>query len=478
VSELVAAFAAHYRDAPLRPLVHLPALHTALNGSDIWSAGERLVDRISAFGLAPGELVVSAVGNRPECVALLLACRRLDLALMPVDAGATTLEIEQLTTRFGARMLITPAPNPSAALPRNHGLTFQPGPGAATRYPDTAILKLTSGSTGLPRAVAVSETQLIADSTQIMSTMEIGRNDTQIAVVPLSHAYGLSVVLVPLIYIGTPILLRESFVPQLLPADARTVSARRLPGVPFMFDHFLAHPPPDGWPVSLTRIVSAGAKLPAATAEAFHQQFGVKIHGFYGTTETGGICYDASDVIEVGDRVGRPLHGVTLSLIAETDVAPPAGRVHVTSAAVGHGYIGGESGDFVDGGFLTGDLGTIDAGELTLIGRVSAFINVAGRKVQPEEVEAVLRRMSGVADVRVLAAADARRGQQVAACIVIAGAQKPDIVDVRRFCARWLAPHKIPRVIVYVDSIPLTPRGKTNRAALEELVRAQSAGTT
>jgi len=215
-----------------------------------------------------------------------------------------------------------------------------------------------------------------------------------------------------------------------------------------------------------------GAKLPAATGEAFHQQFGVKIHGFYGTTETGGICYDAGEAVDVGDRVGRPLLGVTLSLIPETDIAPPAGRVHVRSAAVGHGYIGGESDDFVDGGFLTGDIASLDDGELTLRGRVSAFINVAGRKVQPEEVEAVLRRMPGVADARVLGAADPRRGQQVAACIVVTGERKPDIVEVRQFCARWLAPHKIPRLIVFVDSIPLTPRGKTDRAALEELIRA------
>ena len=337
---------------------------------------------------------------------------------------------------------------------------YQPVPSTAASYRDTILLKLTSGSTGLPKAVMVSEPQLIADTVHITSTMGIGYDDTQIAVIPLSHAYGLSVLLLPLLYVGTPMLLRESFVPQLLPADARLVTARRLAGVPFMFDHFLAHPPADGWPASLTRIISAGATLPASTAESFHRQFGVKIHGFYGTTETGGICFDAGDVVDVGDRVGRPLQGVTVSLMPEPDAAPGTGRVHVKSAAVGHGYAGGESGDFVEGGFLTGDIGSIDDGELTLRGRVSAFINVAGRKVQPEEVEAVLRRMPGVSDVRVLGAADPRRGQQVAACIVISGGERPNIIDVRQFCAQWLAPHKIPRLIVYVDSIPLNASGE------------------
>jgi len=125
----------------------------------------------------------------------------------------------------------------------------------------------------------------------------------------------------------------------------------------------------------------------------------------------------------------------------------------------------------VDGGFLTGDYGAFDErGRLVLMGRVSSFVNVAGRKVQPEEVEHVLQSMPCVADVRVLAAPDAQRGQQIAACIVPAG---PPLhaVDVRRFCAERLAPHKIPRIVVFLKSIPLTSRGKTDRSALEELIR-------
>jgi long-chain acyl-CoA synthetase len=477
VSELVAAFAAHHRYAPRRTLVHLPGLHTTLTASDIWDESGRIADRLASLGVRTGELVVSGLGNRPEGVALLLACRRLDVVLMPVDAGATPHEFETLSRRFGARILITPPSTDARSGISAGNLVYQPGQETSARYHDTVLLKLTSGSTGLPKAVTVSERQLVADTTNITSTMGIGYEDTQIAVIPLSHAYGLSVLLLPLIYLGTPMLLRESFVPQLLPADARMVAARRLAGVPFMFDHFLAHPPADGWPASLTRIISAGAKLPPSTAESFHRQFGVKIHGFYGATETGGICFDAGDVIDKGDRVGRPLQGVTVSLVPEPDAATGTGRVHVKSAAVGHGYAGGEAGDFVDGGFLTGDIGSMDEGELTLRGRVSAFINVAGRKVQPEEVEAVLRRMPGVSDVRVLGAADPRRGQQVAACIVVGGDNQPDLVEVRQFCAQWLAPHKIPRLIVFVDSIPLTPRGKTNRTALEELVRARRDGS-
>jgi acyl-CoA synthetase (AMP-forming)/AMP-acid ligase II len=125
---------------------------------------------------------------------------------------------------------------------------------------------------------------------------------------------------------------------------------------------------------------------------------------------------------------------------------------------------------FVSGGFLTGDLGTLNpSGQLRLSGRISSFVNVAGRKVQPDEVERVLRRHDGIADVRVLGAADARRGEQLVACIVTGG-RTPSVIELRQFCAARLAAYKIPRSFVFLDEIPLTERGKTDRNRLRAVV--------
>jgi len=142
---------------------------------------------------------------------------------------------------------------------------------------------------------------------------------------------------------------------------------------------------------------------------------------------------------------------------------------------VSDSYVGSDQGDFTDEGFLTGDYGTIAAdGRLTLWGRVSSFINVAGRKVQPAEVEATLRTLPGVADVRVVGGNDQRRGEHVVACIVLQPGSAPlTVLAVRRFCADRLAPHKIPREVVFVDAIPLTIRGKTDREALNAMIRSR-----
>jgi long-chain acyl-CoA synthetase len=224
--------------------------------------------------------------------------------------------------------------------------------------------------------------------------------------------------------------------------------------------------------------MSAGAPLTPAIVRGFHDLFGVKIHSFYGTTETGGIAFDSDDAIHEGSAVGHALPGVTITLREDEDMPDGAGRIHVRSAAVAQGYAGHPGEGFDDAGYLTGDYGTLDScGRLTLTGRVSSFVSVAGRKVQPHEVEEALRSMPGVDDVRVLAATDARRGQQIVACLVVDKASAGiSVFDVRRFCGSRLAPHKIPRTIIFLDAIPLTPRGKTDRAALDTIVRAHLGG--
>ena len=104
---------------------------------------------------------------------------------------------------------------------------------------------------------------------------------------------------------------------------------------------------------------------------------------------------------------------------------------------------------------------------------MSSFVNVAGQKVRPDEVEEVLRAMPGVADARVVGADDPSRGEQIVACVVAERQGSIAELAVRRFCAAHLAPHKVPRAIVFVDAIPVTPRGKLDREALAGIVRAR-----
>ena len=484
MSALLSSFSRLLAARPHRPLIYRPA-GTPLTAADIWTARGAHADALRAAGLRSGDLLVSAAGNRPSCVSLLLAAREMDIALLPVDAGTTPTELSDLCERFGAAAAVVPVEQAStigrmaASLSDGLVLIDRCARGRRDEYSSVALLKLTSGSTGLPKASRCAERVLVADSTQIVQGMRIGPDDTQIAVIPMSHAYGISVILVPLVLQGTPMVLRDSFVPHQLPADAAATRARTFPGVPFMFDYFLANPPPGGWPAGLQKLISAGAPLPASTVRGYLDRFAVKIHSFYGASEAGGISYDDSDDDSGLGTVGRPLPGVELTFQPDDDSATSARRVHVRSAGVADGYAGDEQGDFRDGGFLTGDYGELNAGgRLVLTGRASSFINVAGKKVQPAEIEGVLAAMPGIREARVIAAADRQRGEQVVACLIAdPGASPPSTLAVRRFCSARLAPFKIPRAVLFLEAMPLTARGKLDRRALDDAVRAAIAGS-
>jgi acyl-coenzyme A synthetase/AMP-(fatty) acid ligase len=480
MSELVERFRRLLRDAPDRPLIHHASAGVSWTTAAVAAGARTLEAWLATVDVGADDLVLLATGNRPVTFAAWLACRGRGAAILPVDAGATPVEMRALAVRFGATLALLP-PGDAAAAEVGNVLPAPPQvlavrPAGAVRAPQicrgAAVLKLTSGSTGLPKATFTTDAELVLDTEHIVDAMDIASDAVQMAAIPLSHAYGIGNLLVPALTRGTAVVLREGFVPHQMPADARRFGARVFPGVPFMFDHFVSSPPEGGWPRSLCRLVSAGARLDAVTVRRFAEAFGVKIHSFYGTTETGGIAFDDSETLWDVPPVGRPMSDVAITLRPEDGAPDGGGRVHVSGPTVACGYAGEPTSDgaFVDGGYLTGDVGRFDEdGRLYLTGRVSMFINVAGRKVQPDEVEQVLRELPQIADVRVVAAADPKRGEQIVACVVSRDGWS-DLLMLRRYCAGRLAPHKIPRAVVWLDALPMTSRGKTDRARLAAIV--------
>jgi len=322
LSEIVERFERLRRDSPSRPLIHLPAAGVSLTVEDIWNASLLQRARFQALGLGEEHLVISAAGNRPAAVSLWLACRSLGIALMPVDAGTPAAEIKTLALSFGATIAILPGSTPGlealgTATPFDSPLVavrLADAIPAPQTYRGAAALKVTSGSTGVPKATFTREAELIADAAHVTTAMNIRPQDCQIGAIPISHAYGLGNLVMPLLLQGTPMVLREGFVPQQLHADATTYKARVFPGVPYMFAYFANNPDAIAWPRGLEALISAGAPLDPIMAKAFARTFGIKIHSFYGTSESGGISFDDSPDVDETGTVGRPLPGVTITL--------------------------------------------------------------------------------------------------------------------------------------------------------------------
>jgi acyl-CoA synthetase (AMP-forming)/AMP-acid ligase II len=482
---LLERFARLACDEPDRILVHEPSAARSLTTSELARAAHDLGRALARAGVGRNHLLVSALGNHHAFLTLMLAGLELGLAILPVDRGTPYAGALELATRFGGSAVVLPddggATDEQRHIPLPDGLVLAwlGEPNVNVPLPaGAAMLKLTSGSTGLPKATVTTAANLVADGEAIVEAMAIRPGDVQTACIPLAHAYGLGNLVMPLLLQGTAIVLRDQFVPSQVVQDAARYGTRVFAGVPFMFEHLLAHLPADDWPASLETLITAGARLEPSTARRFAERFGVRIHSLYGSSETGGITFDRAADPDDATSVGTPLPRVTVTLRAHPGAPEGTGRVHVRGPAVSSGYAGQPvdiGSPFVDGGFLTGDLGRLDGhGRLVLSGRVSSFINVAGRKVQPEEVERVLSAMPGIVDARVLGVPDALRGQRLIACIVTRDADLRPI-DIRQFCAGRLAAHKIPRAFVLVDDLPRDARGKTDRRALEALVRARMA---
>lgn len=482
---ILSGFEKEAADRPDAPAVFALSERRVLSFIDL-ALEYRTVKRVlDEAGIPSGSCVISLVGNRPTWFAVFLACLARGNALMPLDADTTSTEALQLATRYRASAIVaqpanghTPAGTAQALpggmflyrLERRHPVSFQ----------GAALLKLTSGSSGEPKAVLVSEENLWNDGRHIVEAMGIRPHDVNYGAIPLSHSYGLGNLVVPLFIQGTPVALRDLFLPSRLFADAQASGASVFPGVPFLFGRILTHFPEGGLPPSFRLLLSAGARIDSSLVVSFKKRFGMKIHSFYGSSETGGITYDDDEEITDPLNVGTAMPETEVSLRRDDSAPPGEARVYVRGNAVAARYVeshdGGAASAFVDGGFLTGDLGEWDdQGRLYLTGRVSSFVNVAGRKVNPKEAEAVILEMPEVADAKVLGFPCERRGQKLVAFIVPRSSRLSS-VQVRIYCAEKLTPYKIPRDLILLDSLPLTARGKVDRQVLEELARSRVPG--
>jgi acyl-CoA synthetase (AMP-forming)/AMP-acid ligase II len=349
------------------------------------------------------------------------------------------------------------------------------GTAADRPWAGAAVIRLTSGTTGAPRGVLVTAQQLLADSRQITTTMGIGPDDTMVAAIPLGHAYGFVHAVMALLSQGTRLVLVEHPLPAPLIEALSGPGPLVLPGTPYLLDLILQAAGRRRFR-GLRLCLSAGAPLPERLSRRFHKRFGLPIRTFYGASECGGICYDRSERGILPDGcVGTPLEGVTLTVRPEPRLTDGTGRICVSSPAVASGYLPSKRGDGLgDGLFRSADLGRLDAdGRIRLEGRIDRLINVGGRKVNPAEVEAVLRAVEGVRHAVVFGVPDRHRGQSVAACVVARRGLRREAVLAP--CRDRLAPFKVPRHVEFVDSIPVTGRGKVDRGSLARLVSPAAA---
>ncbi len=408
---------------------------------------------LASAGLDEGDLVAVQLPNSVDFVATWLATIERRLVFVPIDRDAPETEVGAILSHFGIKGLLYRRDRSQT----DHAITTRPG----TRRPplprDARLLKLTSGSTGMPKAIVASEANLVADCNNICSSMRIAPSDINLGAIPFSHSYGFSNLVSPLVVQGSAVVISNDYLPQSIIDLANHHRCTVAPLIPMVFDHLASVP--RGRFATVRTFISAGAPLPASTSRRFRERFGVDIHSFYGCSECGGITYDREGGAVERGSVGRAMDGVELEV--------HSARVTVRSASVALGYLADEKTfqPLEAARFLTDDLVEIrDNGEVALTGRASDLINTAGKKVNPREVEQVILQIDGVRQVKVYGEPAGARGEVVAAAVV----GDPDLTreQIREYCRVRLSLHKVPRIVKLIESIPVDERGKVKRAAL------------
>lgn len=339
-----------------------------------------------------------------------------------------------------------------------------------------AILQFSSGTTGRPKALYRTHKQCLAEIQHFRTACQITVDDRIFCALPLFHTHGLGNALLAMLGSAASLILMANPQPFALRwLDALNLLEREratvFPGVPEMFD-ILAQAPQSGTLDSLRLCFSAGSPLPEVTYRAFFKRYAIAVRQLYGCTEAGSVCIELGQDSEAGvGTVGTPMPGVEIDIRDAEGTSLACGQtgdILIRSPATTTGYIGHEEAKqhcFRAGWFATGDIGRLDNnGRLHIAGRKGLMLFIAGHKVYPEEIEAVLQSHPAIVDSAVIAL-HSEQSLPIIKAFVIAcePLSEEQFFD---FCRLRLAAHKRPAQLVFVTTLPKTSSGKTARYLL------------
>ncbi|MGV9967227.1 long-chain-fatty-acid--CoA ligase [Streptomyces olivaceus] len=467
-----------------------------LTFGEVWRRARAQAGALVGLGVRPGDRVALMAPNTADFPQAYYAIAAAGAVVVPVHLLLSAAEVEHVLRDSGATLLLChPAQaRTGAAAAREAGvrtltLGEEFGGLAADAEPltsyvtrdadDPAVVFYTSGTTGVPKGAVLSHFNLVMNATvNAFDANDIRPDDVALGALPLFHAFGQTVSLNSTWRAGATLVLLPRFDAGRAIELMVREKVNTFHGVPTMFVALAAAAADAGALPGLRVCVSGGASLPVAVMERFEEAFGARIYEGYGLSETSPAA--AVNQPAFGARpgtIGHPLWGVDVEIArSETEDAvellPPGelGEVVVRGHNVFSGYLGRPEATaeaLVDGWFRTGDLGTKDGdGFLRIVDRKKDVIIRGGYNVYPREVEEVLARHPGIAQVAVIGLPDDLHGEEVCAVVVPAQGSAPDAREVTEWSKEHLGRHKYPRRVEFADALPLGPSMKVLKREL------------
>jgi long-chain acyl-CoA synthetase len=422
--------------------------------------------KLHGAGVGPGSRVGLCFPNGVAYVALTYALWRVGAVVVPIPTECIGDETNEICTTLQLRALLTPKLRESsvALAPDCYCTRLNPASVAEGAGGNLAFIRFTSGTTSARKGVALSHETIRDRVASANRALGIGPDDTVMWCLPMAHHFLITIVLY--LGVGATVVLARHVVAKPFLEATNHWNGTVLYAAPFHYA-MLARDHSDLKLPSVRLAVSTTCALPQTVADDFNRRFGIALVQGLGVIELGLVCLNTGDPRGRWNSVGRPAGDMQVRIVNPD--ADGCGEVAVSGPGIFDAYAAPwlpRDQVLRDGWFFTGDLGRRDAdGFLFLLSRKTAVINLAGRKVFPEEIEAVLDRHPAVRESRVSGRPHPHLGEVVEAELVLA---QPDanLDSIREYCREHLASYKIPARFTIVSALPRTPvTGKILRAA-------------
>lgn len=445
----------------------------------VWSCARRLRYELAAADRACPVLLVG--GSTPELVVHWLALWHLGYGVLPLSDRVPESERRRVAEQAGASVILDTGDRQDNPV----------GPDGPIRL-NGWLAMLASGTTGPAKIARKTMPAVDAVAEQVFESVGYRADDVVYSGVPMTHAYGLEAGLLAPVLAGATVELDNTFDTARLGQRLYETRATVVPAVPAMIEMmvqirrgdagFCERPFPH-----IRRLLCAGATLPESLWHTCRDELGLEVCNYYGATEMGSVCLaDASTPGHDATWLGTPMPGVSMAIVDSDSHRPvPDGRtgeIVVSAPSLMTGYLdarGSGENEVVflerDGRrwFLTGDLGVRHHdGHFEFVARRKLMIEVGANKVNPYEVEAILREHPGVKDAMVRGDRLNQTISRLSALIEPADhAQPPTTAELRDHCRRHLAPWKVPRTF-RCQTLPRSALGKVIRQRSKQLSQA------
>lgn len=465
---------------------------------DDWSS--RVAEGLERQGIGRGDRVALFLPNIPEFAAAYLGIQKLGAVAVSLNA---TLKVDE--TRFILRDSGSVAVFTTAALRDNidrasladlrqvilvegeaaegdlslaaltAGTTGTFAPAVMDRDDPSAIL-YTSGTTGEPKGACLSHGNVISNMHAFNYNCGMRPDDRLLLFLPLFHCFGQNAILNSGFNACATVVLHRGFNPANVIRSIVQDQVTMFFGVPTTFIPIYNNATQMEM-VSVRYYFSAAAALPREIARKWQEKYDRVINEGYGLTETSPFaCYNHRLGYKLGS-IGSPIENVEMRIVdPDTGAEAPtgdSGEIAIRGPNVMLGYWNRPEATAKavrNGWFHTGDIGRVDEdGYFYIVDRVKDMVNVGGFKVYPVEVENTIYQHPAVEEVAVYGLSDEYMGERVCANVILKPEQTATEEEIIAFCRQHIADYKVPRTVLFVDSIPKSPTGKILKRVLREV---------